>query len=341
MKKVLVIIAVLILVLLGGFLAGPKPSTPVLASVLPSVPSDAATLTSWLREKEANTAHIKPDNEARIIWADSNQVAGEYALVYLHGFSASQEEGSAMAKEFADRYGMNLLLTRLWAHGLEEAEPLLSYDADSVYASALEALAIGKVLGKKIILMGTSTGCTLALKLAAEFPEVIVANLLYSPNIALADPTSALLIQPWGLEMAKMAIGSDYRVWEGEEYEKKYWNTRYRVEAIVNLQNLMSATMTPETFNQVKQPTLVCYYYKDEEHQDPTVSVAAMLEMLDQLGTPAEQKQAVAFPDAEAHVIANPHTSKSYNAVRTTTFGFAEEVMKLVEKPAVQAEETI
>ena len=37
---------------------------------------------------------VKPENEARIIWQnDSLKNKTEYAVVYLHGFSASQEEG--------------------------------------------------------------------------------------------------------------------------------------------------------------------------------------------------------------------------------------------------------
>ena len=37
---------------------------------------------------------IKPDNQARIIWADSSKKEKtKIAFLYLHGFSASQAEG--------------------------------------------------------------------------------------------------------------------------------------------------------------------------------------------------------------------------------------------------------
>ncbi|MEO1449082.1 MAG: alpha/beta hydrolase [Bacteroidota bacterium] len=333
MKKVLYILGVLILIALGGFLVGPKPEAPTIDTRLPQVPQTGQALDAWLQSRENQVAYLKPDNEARIVWADSTHNPTPVALVYLHGFSASQEEGAAMARAFAERYGMNLLLTRLYAHGLEEPEPLLRYNADSVYNTALEALAMGKVIGKKVLLMSTSTGGTLSLKLSAEFPE-IMGNILYSPNIALADPSSPLLIQPWGLQIARTVLGSDYRAWEGSSYEEKYWNTKYRVEAIVELQNLMSAVMTEETFSQVKQPTLLCMYYKDEEHQDGTVSVAAMREMFKQLGTPENQKEVKTFPDAEAHVIANPKTSKSYEEIKAATFEFAEQTLSLDPVPS-------
>jgi hypothetical protein len=53
----------------------------------------------------------------------------------------------------------------------------------------------------------------------------------------------------------------------------KYWNTHYRLEATVALQNLIEATMNKATFSKVKQPTLALYYYKDKENQDHVVNV--------------------------------------------------------------------
>ncbi len=50
-------------------------------------------------------------------------------------------------------------------------------------------------------------------------------------------------------------------------------------------------------------PVFLGYYYRDEQHQDPTVSVAAMLAMYDRLGTPPTFKRKQDFPDAGAHVI--------------------------------------
>lgn len=333
MKKVLLILAAIALLLAGGFLIGPKPNEPQYISQLPTVPQNGAALQTWLDSREQLVPHIKPDNEARIWWADSLQQPTPFAVVYLHGFSASQEEGAAMARAFAERYGCNLLLTRLQAHGLNEDEPLLNYNADSVYASALEALAMGKVLGQQVILMSTSTGGTLALKLSAEFPE-IAANILYSPNIAIADPNAWLLSKPWGLQLARQVVGSDYQVLKEDDYGKKYWNTTYRLESTVALQTLVETSMTPKTFAAVKQPLFLGYYYKDEAHQDPTVSVAALLDMFAQLGTPEAQRRAVAFPEADAHVLANPHTSGSYEAVRDATFAFAEEILQLSIAPA-------
>jgi hypothetical protein len=59
------------------------------------------------------------------------------------------------------------------------------------------------------------------------------------------------------------------------------------------------------------------------------VSVQAMREMMDELGTPESEKVYVEFPDVDAHVITNPRRSKDVASVMEETFRFAEEVVGL------------
>lgn len=61
--------------------------------------------------------------------------------------------------------------------------------------------------------------------------------------------------------------------------------------------------MIKDNFKAVKCPVFAGCYYKDEENQDPVVSVAAMETMFAQLGTPVAQKQMIKFPDAQTHII--------------------------------------
>ncbi|WP_216597576.1 hypothetical protein [Persicobacter sp. CCB-QB2] len=103
--------------------------------------------------------------------------------------------------------------------------------------------------------------------------------------------------------MAKLVMGSDFRDTGGTEEEGKYWDNKYRVEALVALRSLMDATMTKSTFEAITQPTFVGYYYKDKDHQDETVSVASILKMYEELGTPEGKKVKQAFPEAGDHVI--------------------------------------
>jgi len=133
---------------------------------------------------------------------------------------------------------------------------------------------------------------------------------------------------PWGLQLLKAIKGSDYHEFDRDiDLKNKYWTTKYRVEALVQLQALLDATMTKETFKNVTQPLFMGYYYKDEIHQDSVVSVPAMLKMFDELSTPVSQKQKVAFPDAGDHVMTSYISSKDLESVQEKTNNFLEEVV--------------
>ena len=167
---------------------------------------------------------------------------------------------------------------------------MLMATADRLWNSAKEAYTIGKQLGNKIILMSTSTGGTLALKLAAEYPD-IAGLILLSPNIAINDPNAWLLNNHWGLQIAHLIQGKYVHAKDTTALYARYWYPKYRMESAVQLEELIETTMKESTFQKVKQPTLVLYYYKDEEHQDPVVKVSAMKRMFTQLVTPEDQKR--------------------------------------------------
>ena len=332
MKKFIRIPIILLAPLIVAYIAGPKFPKPELSSKLPVLQMKTAELETYLKDKEADL-NLKPDNESRIIWNnDSLKNKTPYCLLYLHGFSASWYEGEPVHRDFANRYGMNLYAPLLASHGMDTIEALVDMTPERLYESAKEALVVAQLLGEKVILMGTSTGGTLALKLAAEFPELMEGLILLSPNVAINNPAAFLLSKPWGLQIARGVYKGNYRTSDNDTLPKecRYWNCTYRLEAVVYLQQLVDATMTKETFAQVKKPLLLASYYKDEDHQDQTVKVDAMLEMYDQLGTPDSQKQKQAFPNAGAHVIGSQLKSGAWQEVETASFRFAEEKLGLV-----------
>lgn len=323
------LILVLIVVLATAYLLGPNPHKPSYKTDLPALP-EVQNIEQYVKQQEA--AHkLRPDNEARIIWAnDSSKAVTEYALVYLHGFSASQGEGFPVHVNTAKRFGCNLYLSRLSEHGIDTSEQLLRLTADSYWESAKEALAIGKKLGKKLILMGTSTGCTNALQLAATYPESVAGLILYSPNIAIRDPSSRLLNDPWGLQIARTVKGSDYLTpADTTARYRQYWNTPYRLEALTELEEMMETSMTDETFAKVKQPVLMLYYYRDEAHQDEVVSVDAMKRMFEKLGTPAGSKREKAMPLTGNHVLASPIKSGDVGGVEQETASFISDILHI------------
>jgi len=321
---------IILLVLIVVYFLGPHPATPTYNTQLPAVPAQGSLLEKYISTEEAKHK-LKPDNEARILWFnDSLKEKTEYAVVYLHGFSASQEEGDPVHYEFAQKFGCNLFLSRLDAHGVDTTEPLASFTAEGVWNSAKEAFAIGKQLGKKVILMATSTGGTLALKLAAEYPE-IAGLILLSPNIAINDPNAWLLNNHWGLQIAHLVKGKYNTAKDTTATYAQYWNNKYRMEATVQLEELLETTMKESVFKKVKQPTLLLYYFKDEDHQDDVVKVSAMKRMFTQLATPANEKREQALPNIGDHVLGSYIKSKDLQSVEEACEKFAVEVLKMKE----------
>lgn len=325
MKKRYILPAVL-LVLSIIYLIGPRPAQPEYDTAMPDLPSSAAALETYVEARESRHA-LKPNNEARIVWADPVlKQKTPVAVVYLHGFSASRREGFPAHVRFAEKFGCNLYLARLSDHGIDTVPAMARLTADRLWNSAKEAYAIGKQLGDEVIIMGTSTGSTLALKLAAEYPE-IKGLINFAPNIEINDPSAFLLNKPWGLQIARLYFGGDTRSVPSDATYRKYWYDTYRLEATTELQQLLSTAATEAVFKKIICPVWSGFYYRDEAHQDPTVKVSAIKEMHKALSTPAEKQAAVAFPGAETHVIACDLLSKSVDEVMRAAERFAEDMM--------------
>jgi esterase/lipase len=272
---------------------------------------------------------LKPENNAEIVWADpATKQKTDVAVLYLHGFSASRMEGMPTHRKFAKKYGCNLYLARLSDHGIQTSEALLDFTVKRLWNSAKEAYAIAKQLGKKVLIMSTSTGGTLALKLAASYPEVF-GLINFSPNIAINDPAAFLLNDHWGLQIARLVFGGDYRVLDTTEEYKKYWYAKYRLEAIVQLEELIETAAVEKVFEKVKCPVFNGVYYKNEDHQDPVIKVSAVREMYRELGTPDSLKVFKEFPNAGTHVIASGMQSQSLDEVFKAVSAFADGKLKM------------
>ncbi len=338
--KFLKIFLLVVLVLAIIYLLGPRPATPSysLASTSALAAQNVSSGTDLDNKVAAEESKhkLKPDNEARIIWYnDSLKQPTDYAIVYLHGFSASQKEGDPVHKDIAKIFGCNLFLARLADHGIDTTEALMNFTVDHYWQSAEEAINIGEQLGKKLIIMATSTGGSLALKLAETYGSRIHALILLSPNISIFDKNAWLLNNPWGLQIARMVVGSNYvDASDVRPIYRQYWYYHYRLEGAVQLEEFLETSMTKETFQKVKQPTLLMYYYKDEVHQDSVVSVAAMKKMFEELGTSSSMKRSVDLPNAGNHVIGSFIKSKDIEGVERETEKFMTEVLGM--KPVAQ-----
>ncbi|GAB3809587.1 alpha/beta hydrolase [Spirosoma humi] len=333
MKRFFLIAGLLGAVIVVGYLLGPTAHSDSIKEENVTLDPDLVKLEQRLDESEKK-ANVRPDNEARIVWADSlHKVKTPYSIVYIPGFTASWAEGDPVHKQIAAHFGCNLYLARTAEHGINSPDALQKLTPSAYVASAEQALAIGKLLGDNVIVMGTSAGGMLALYLAAHHPE-IDGLVLYSPCIATANPALKLVTGPWGKQILDQVFQGEHVV--NTHYSggrARYWLPQYHTNGLITLQTMLDQFMTPEQFQKVNQPVFMAYYYKDEEHQDKVVSVPAMLAMYDELGTPADKKQKMAFPEAGEHVIASRFTSHDLKGVYAATEKFMATILKLPPAP--------
>lgn len=287
-----------------------------------------ASLDGYIEDKESEVTDIKPGNKAKIVWADSVKRKTEYSVVYLHGFSASHEEGAPLHTDFAKRYGANLYLPRLYDHGRDTDDVFKGLLPEDLVNSAKEAIAIGKLLGDKVILMTCSTGSTLGAILAPH-DDAVHSMYMYSPNIDVYDTNSEIVLGPWGKQLLKLVMGGEYNRINYSDTAKKYWSEIYHIDGIIALKSLINDEMIEENFAKIEIPVYLGYYYKDEEHQDKVVSVERMLDFYDQIATPLKSKRLEVFPEAGRHVMTSYVFSQDLENVVTKSYRFAEEVLGL------------
>lgn len=319
MLKILKVLAGLVVVLIAGFALGPKPSFKKIDNKPSNKTYDISTLDIDLKNQEQAVQYLKEDNESRVVWADSTKQKTKYSVVYLHGFSASQGEGFPMHINIADSLNANLYLPRLPEHGVNSKDAMKNLTPAMLIDAAKEAVAIGKTIGEEVILMGCSTGGTLAIYLAAADPS-LKGLILLSPNIEVNISGVSLLTGPWGEDLAYNLVG-EHRLPNPSEDYNPYWSQQYHTNGLIAMQGLLDMTMTDEIFGQLDVPLYCGYYYKNEEIQDPVVSVSAMLEFRKALTIKDKPVEFKAFEKGN-HVLGSVYKNDNWEEVQTEVLNF-------------------
>jgi len=294
------------------------------------IPSSIAELDEFLADQEA-AYNTKDGTEAQIIWANQNKPQQtDYAIVYLHGFRASHPEGDPVHKQVAQKMGYNLYLSRFAEHGMQSDDPLLNLTEQKLIESARFALEIGRRIGKKVILMGTSTGGSLGLYLAAQpkYQDSISSLILYSPLIQFYGINQKLLTSAVMRNIMRVIPGKKYLINTPETTyaEARIWNTTYALSGALALGAFVQHNMNEDLFEGVYQPVFIGYYYKNNDQQDTVVSVSAIRQMAQCLGSRTETVYVTNFPEAQNHVICSGLVSKSANRVIGRTLNFLKNV---------------
>lgn len=299
--------------LLVVFALGPRASSrePDVAAVARAVPTELRALAAWVAERE-RTAGITDTFVAATLTFAGDTVRTPYAVVYLHGFSGTRQESSPVAARVAQALGANLFEARLTGHGLP-SDSMKTATAEAWMADAARALAIGGRLGDSVVVIGLSTGGTLAAWVTATADSALPRPhtvALVSPNFGPQDRMARALLLPWmpvllPTVMPAITLGDTTALTD----EKRRMAThRIPIEATLPMQALVDRVQHMP-LRRYTVPTIALW-----NENDPIVkpeAIATLMRAIETRGAPVSRVTLVPAAGENAHVIAGRILSPS------------------------------
>lgn len=223
---------------------------------------DLSTLEAHLAAAEARVPHLRAGCEKRIVWAGPAATQTDVAVLYLHGFSATGEELRPLPDLVAQHAGANIYFTRLTGHG-QDGDAMASASLAAWMADVEDALDVAHVLGKEVIIIGCSTGCTLATVALAQGAQA-KAMILVSPNFGLRHTAAqAVLDLPGSRHWSKYVAGRRRRFTARNDAHAAFWTLEYPTEAVHVMADAVRAARNAD-LSQIKTPGLFCFNENDQ-----------------------------------------------------------------------------
>ena len=207
---------------------------------------------------------IVPGVEKRVIWQDGFvEQRTAFAVLYIHGFSATSEEIRPVPDRVADALGANLVYTRLQGHG-RDGDAMAEGTASGWMQDTAEALAAARAVGEQVIVIATSTGATLAAAAAmdTELSTDVAALVLVSPNFGVNSAGSWVPSLPWARHWLPPLMGQDRDVSSTDPEKNIFWTTVYPWEAVVPMFALVDAVNALD-FSGARVPAL--FWFSDDD----------------------------------------------------------------------------
>jgi len=226
----------------------------------------------YLREREQREEPLKPAAASSVQWAKRQGERTDLVVVFVHGFSAGTREIDPVDREIASQLDANLLRIRLSGHGIVDLDRAgAAMDAtgckDLIRDVAI-AFALGKLLGKRVVLLGCSTGGSLAVWLAAQpwVGDELATLILFAPAFAIAKLGTnvynclkwiVLLLPSAGSSaLLRMLAGETNKVPLVTEEQKTIWTMEYPSSAIRHVVATYVALEVSVSYTALRLPVL-------------------------------------------------------------------------------------
>jgi esterase/lipase len=255
-----------------------------------------------LAGQEAQYSDIRPGTDKKISWYGRAGRRTQWAVVSVHGFTASRMETAPVSEMLAQALGANYFETRLTGHG-RTGEALAEATPQDWMADTLEAARIGRTLGKQVLMVCASTGATLAtwLDLQSE-GEALGADayVFLSPNFGAKDSRTKIVFWPLGLQIVHAAFGKIRDMRSNNPDLNQAFTTCYPFKAIFPMLGLVRHVNAMD-LSRFQSPVLVLYSKRDQ-----IISVRALKKAFSRLGSTHKDIVAVNYStDMNQHVLAS------------------------------------
>ena len=217
---------------------------------------------------ESQITDIRPGLEKSIIWAEAPHHRTEYAVVYIHGFSASKEELRPVPDRIASALAANIFYTRLTGHG-RTAKAMREASVAAWMQDLAEAYQIGSVIGDKVILISCSTGGTLVAAGIASgmFSKQLYSTVFFAPNFGVHDWMARLMTWPLASYWAPLIGGEMQTSSPRNELHARYWTTSYPTISLIPMMQLIDQ-VNSDDMRKSTVPALF-YFSPDDKVVDP------------------------------------------------------------------------
>jgi alpha-beta hydrolase superfamily lysophospholipase len=304
-RKILYLIITLAVAAAVAFVFGPR--VPVDTSITFDASSLGNDLDAYVTQREADTPNLRPGLGREIIWAyPASKAKTPLSIVYVHGFSATKGEIRPLPDLVAKALGANLFYARLSGHGQDGAAMGTATVHDWVNDYA-EAMAIGRALGERVVVIGTSTGgglITWALS-QPSLSESMAGVVMISPNYGVQAAGSQILTAPFGKQLANLIIGKERGFEPENELHATWWTPKYPTDALLPMAAI-TALAAGQAVENIKTPAFFIYSKTDKVIRPELVEQVA-----ERWGGPKQILAVEKNDDLYSHVIAGDALSPS------------------------------
>ena len=229
---------------------------------------------------ESSVPNLRSNIEKKILWAGKSSQRTPLSIVFIHGFSATRVEMSPVIEKVAKALGANVFLTRLSGHG-QDGDALSNATFDDWISDTAEAINIGEVIGNEVILIGSSTGCSLIHSIIEK--QTKVRSIIYvSPNFGPSSYKGHFLRLPGAKWFMPLILGREHSFTPKNSEHERCWTTRYPTKALFPVKDSVIAASLAN-HSKIKLPIL--FWFSD---YDKVVSPKATRRIISKMGNNVE-----------------------------------------------------